>query len=176
MAPSSPLNTWSVVTLPAPSVRKIVPPPSGPGTPLRPPFFLGERLLDNRCHVEPPACLVRLGPDDADQLLLVERPPAQRELQALRVRLDEPPEERSALGITASARDGRETGDPVADEPVSARLPGDSKPVDVCSFGRIECSRLQLDVAERVERARRAEAVTLARRELGGLAEQSPAT
>src|SRR5215217_9027981 len=132
--------------------------------------------LDDLAHVEVAALVVRRCAREPRQAPLVQLAPAQRELEPLLVCLDEAPKTRCALGVAALGRDRRQPGDAVADEPVQARVPGDAEPLLVRVLGGVHRPRLELDVAERVERARRAEDVAVTPRKLGRLAhEPAPA-
>src|SRR5215204_5832270 len=137
----------------------------------------GECNLHRLVDAEPPAFVVPLGMGSGRRTtpLLVEAPPSQREAEPLFVGLDEAPQKRCLLGVAARGSARGKPGKGVADEPIGTRVPGNAQGVAIVPLGGFRIVRVQVEVTEGVERARCAEVIVRADREIGGLAQHAPA-
>src|SRR5919109_1723327 len=137
---------------------------------------LGERELHCRLEIEPAPCLVRLATDDGERPkpALVQRSPAERELQPRLVGLCEAPERRRAVGVAPLGGDCGEARDAVADQPIRAALPREPEAASVRRLRGVEPAALELEIAERMDGGRCAEHVVDRAGALSRLAEELP--
>ncbi len=125
----------------------------------------GECNLHRLVDAEAPAFVVPLGMSTGrgPAPIFVKAPPAQREAEPLFVGLDEAPQQRCLLEVAALGSPRGEPGKGVADEPIGTRVPGNAQGVAIVPLGGFRIVRVQVEVTEGVERARRAEMIVARR-------------